>query len=266
LVEGDGPAAMALERTIVDLARKSVEAPKRLVPRDLEPLRAAAGDGAITYALVAGSFHFINRIADLLHVDPEALPAGLRRFELLRRLGVRVAARLFRGVDLANRPYGRTYEQAIAESGREIEALLGRSLGDRLDVLRTRPHGVDILRLALEERDQRGSLPRALIARVQQGVEDALPSRKEEAVGFHPRPRDPVDAFVFVGTRYAARTTLQMIDALRSQGFNDVGVLDLAIAVADANQWARTHRLLGLDPGLFYLDAVRPARVDAIET
>lgn len=243
-----------------------METPKRLVGRDLDSLRAAAGDGAVTYALVAGSFHFINRIADLLHVDSEALPKGLRRFELLRRLSVRVAARLFRGVDLANRPYGQTYEQAIAQSGPAIEAALGRPLDGRLDGLRKRPHAVDILRLALEERDQRSSLPRTLVARIQQGVEDALPGRIEDAVGFHPRPRDPVDAIVFVGTRYAARTTIEMIDAVRSQGFDDLGVLDLAIAIADANQWARTHRVLGLDPGLFYLDEVRTARVDAIET
>jgi hypothetical protein len=190
----------------------------------------------------------------------------LRRFELLRRLSVRVAAQMFRGVDLANRPYGQSYEQAIAESGSAIEALLGRPLDGRLDALRSRPHAVEILRLALEERDRRSRLPRALVARIQQGVEDALPARIEESVGFHPRPRDPVDAFVFVGTRYAARTTIEMIDAVRAQGFDDLGVLDLAIAVADANQWARTHRVLGLAPGLFYLDEVSLARVDAIET
>jgi hypothetical protein len=45
-----------------------------------------------------------------------------------------------------------------------------------------------------------------------------------------------------------------MIDALRATGFDDLAILDLAIAVADANQWARTHRLLGLDPALFYVD------------
>jgi hypothetical protein len=199
-------------------------------------------------------------------VDPEALPEGLRRFELLRRLNVRIAARLFRRVDLANRGYGHTYDRAIAESGHAIETLTGVALGNRLAPLRARPHGIDILRLALEERDRRSSLPRELIARVQRGVEAALPATTEESLGFHARPRDPVDAFVFVGTRYAARTTLAMIDALRASGFDDLGVLDLAIAVADANQWARTHRLLGLDAGLFYLDAARLARGEAIET
>jgi hypothetical protein len=30
-------------------------------------------------------------------------------------------------------------------------------------------------------------------------------------------------------------------------------LLDLAVAIADANQWARLYRLLGLPPELFYL-------------
>jgi hypothetical protein len=237
-----------------------------LTPGDLGPLRTLAGDGAITYALVAGSFHFINRVADLLHVESEVLPEGLRRFELLRRLSVRIAARIFRRVDLTNRACGGSFEQALAESGRKIELLVGSPLRTRLEPLRARPHAIEILQLALEERDRRSSLARAVITRVQQGVEDALPAGGEDVAGIHSRPRDPVDAFVFVGTRYAARTTVQMIDALRAVGFDDLGVLDLAIAVADANQWARTHRLLGLDPLLFYRDDVRSARSEAIET
>jgi len=255
-----------LERALVDLAKKSMDAPKRLAPADLAPLRAAAGDGAITYVLVAGSFHFINRVADLLHVDSEALPERLRKVELLRRVSVRIAAQMFRRVDLANRAYGRTFEQVLEESGTAIAKSAAAPLADRLAPLRARPHAVDILRLALEERDQRSSLHRALLRRVHRGVEDALPSGPEESVGFHARPLDPVDAFVFVGTRYAARTTIQMVDALRAAGFEDLGVLDLAIAIADANQWARTHRLLGLDAGLFYLDDPRPDRGEAIDT
>jgi alkylhydroperoxidase family enzyme len=42
-----------------------------------------------------------------------------------------------------------------------------------------------------------------------------------------------------------------MIQALRTQGLDDLRILDLAIAVADANQWARLRRLVGLPPGLF---------------
>jgi len=257
LVERRGPTPNLFERAVVELAGKSIDAPKLLTPRDLDSLRSAAGDGAITYAMVAGGFHFINRIADLLHVDSEALPERLRKFEILRRVSVWVAARMFRGVDLANRTYGRSYEQALAESGRVIAGSLGEPLGERLAPFRVRPYGIDILRLAIEERDERSSLPRTLIARIQQGVEAALPAQEDQAHGFHPRPLDPVDAFVFVGTRYAARTTAEMVDALRTAGFDDVGILDLAIAIADANQWARTHRLLGLDPRLFYLDKSR---------
>ena len=36
-------------------------------------------------------------------------------------------------------------------------------------------------------------------------------------------------------------------------GYDDIPILDLAIAVAEANQWARIHRLLGLGPELFYV-------------
>ena len=225
-MDGKGAPADAFERAVADLAVKSVVAPALLGPRDLEPLRACVGEGAVDYALVLGAFHFINRIADLLHVDSEALPEGARRFEPLRRIGVRMAARLLSRVDLVNRR-GLDRDRRVAE----------------------------VLRLAVEERDQRSKLARDLIARVQHGVEASLPSCREEAEGFHARPADPVDAFAFVGTRYAARTTEAMIAALKERGFDELAILDLAIAVADANQWARTHRLLGLSAGRFYLDA-----------
>ena len=78
---------------------------------------------------------------------------------------------------------------------------------------------------------------------------------------FHLRPEDPVEAFAFIGTRYAYRTTEAMIAALRERGYDDLGVLDLAIAVADANQWARLHRLLGLAPELFCLPDTTPPSV-----
>ena len=48
------------------------------------------------------------------------------------------------------------------------------------------------------------------------------------------------------GTRSANRTTAAQIAALRGAGYGDLGILDLAIAVADAHQWARLHRLAGL--------------------
>jgi hypothetical protein len=241
---------------LLDLARKSIATPKLLSPRDLEPLRAVVGDAAIDYTLVLGGFHFINRIADLLHVDPEALPEGLRRFEMFRRFGVGIAARLFSRIDLANRRYAESFDEMLAAWPRGATPGVGASPVSCLEPIRARPKAGEILRLALEERDSRSSLDRELLGRIHRGVEAALPSRRDEAEGFHPRPANPIDAFVFVGTRYAARTTERMIEALRENGFDDVGILDLAIAIADANQWARTHRLLGLQSGLFSLGEI----------
>jgi alkylhydroperoxidase family enzyme len=60
-----------------------------------------------------------------------------------------------------------------------------------------------------------------------------------------------VESFAFVGTRYAARTTAATIDALRRAGFDDLHLLDLAVAVADANQWERLRRLTGLPAAIF---------------
>lgn len=230
-------------------------APAHLTPRDLAPVRAAAGDGALDYVLVLGSFHFINRIADLLGVDPEALPEALRRFELVRRLGVRIASRLLARMDLANRTYPTSYAEALASAAPLVERSLGRPVGEALAPFAARPKLIEVLALALAERDERSTLDRATLARVQRTVEDALPRSLDDSTGFHARPADPVEAFAFVGTRYPARATPAMIEALRRAGWGDLGILDLATAVADANNWARMHRLLGLAPELLYVAA-----------
>jgi alkylhydroperoxidase family enzyme len=220
---------------------------------DVDPVRTCVGDGALEYITVIGAFHFINRIADLLHVDPEALPGTLRRFEPLRRLSVRVASFLMSRMDLRNRAYPSSYDETVTR----MAALMGPTAATRAaDLLRpaaARPQIVEVLRLALEERDVRSTLDRDTLATVHRVVEQALPHGLDEAEGFHLRPKDSVEAFAFIGTRYAYRTTRAMIDDLRALGYDDLGILDLAIAVADANQWARMHRLLGLDPGLFYV-------------
>ena len=254
LVDGSAHDATPLERSLLDLARATQIAPAGLTPTHLEPLRDLVGDDALDYVLVIGAFHFINRIADLLHVDPEALPAPLRRIEPVRRLGVRVASLLLGRMDLANRDYEPTYDAAVAAIAPVLPAGMAGAAAEALAPLRPRPKLVEILRLAVEERDQRSSLDRSTITRVQATVERALPRGIDESEGFHPRPPDPVEAFAFVGTRYARRTTAAMIEALRAAGYDDLAILDLAIAVADANQWARLSRMLGLAPALFYLD------------
>jgi hypothetical protein len=230
--------------------RKAALAPARLAPSDLDPVRAVAGDDALDYAVVVAAFHFINRVADLLHVDPEALPESLRRWEPVRRIGVRAASVLMRRMDLRVRPYTTTFAEAVARAGPALGS------AEMLAPVAVRPKVVELIALARAERE-RSTVPRDALVRIHALVEAALPARPEEAEGFHPRPADPVEAFAFVGTRYAARTTESMIAALRHAGWDDLGILDLAIAVATANQWARLHRLTGLAPDLFYVGAGR---------
>jgi hypothetical protein len=193
LIDGTARHPRPIENAIVALARKSYEAPARLGPADLDGLRALVGDGALDYALVVSAFHFINRIADLLHVDPEALPAPLRRVEPLRRVGVWVASLLMRRMDLANRPFTASYEDTVAAMAPLVEAHTGHPVGDALASLRARPKIIETLRLAVEERDHRSTLDRATLARVHDTVEAALPTCREETEGFHARPRDPVE-------------------------------------------------------------------------
>ncbi len=160
-----------------------------------------------------------------------------------------------RRMDLANRRYPLPFEDALERERPVFE----RALGGRLDPawlapLRAAPKVVELIALALRERDENGSLDRATLERVHATVSDALPATADEIRGFDRRPRDPVDAFAFVGTRYAARTSAEMIGRLREHGLDDRGILELAIAVAGANQWERMHRLLGLPRALYALD------------
>jgi hypothetical protein len=256
LIAGTAANATALERELMVLVRKAHERPRLLVRSDLDPIRALVGAGALDYALVVGSFHFVNRIADLLGVSPEVLPEPLRRFERLRRFGVRLAGAVVkRTMAFENRPYQTTYEQALADITPVFESLLGRPPGDALASVRERPKLIEAIRLMLEERQTRSSLDSKLLAQIHRVVEDALAERPEDVEGLHPRPDDPVDAFAFVGTRYASRTTPKMIEALRKAGYDDLGILDLATAVADANNWARLYRLTGLAPEIGYVRA-----------
>jgi hypothetical protein len=232
-------AATPLEAALVGLVRTAHASAARLAPAHLDPVRALVGDGALEYALVLGTFHFINRMADLLRVDAELpLMPWLRRVEPVRRRLVRLLAVPMRRMDLAVRPYARTFDQATAALPEGVDRAA-------LAPLRPRPHLVEALAAACEERAA-SSLPPETRARVDAVVESALPASADDVDGFHDRPRDPVDAFAFVGTRYARRTTAGMIEALRARGYDDLGLLDLAIAVAGANEWARLRRLLGV--------------------
>jgi hypothetical protein len=242
-----------LEHELIVLVRKAYEHPAGLEPADLNPIRKIAGDGALDYALVVVSFHFVNRIADILGIVTEFLPITLRRFEFLRRWSVQLLSVFIARMDLSNRQYRVSYDEAIDRITPIFEQSMGSPTEDEFTSIMSRPKLIEAVCLALEERDRRSSLDRGIMAKIHQTVEQALPKRAEDMEGFQPRPDDPIEDLAFVGTRYAYRTTRRMIDAIRGEGFDDLAILDLAIAIGDANQWARLYRLLGLPPDLFYL-------------
>ena len=243
-----------LERELIALIKKSFEIPARLKPSDLDQMRKIVEDDVLDYLLVIVSFHFVNRIADLLDVPLEGLPKPLRRFGFLRRLTRRVAGVLLAKMDLANREYLLTYDNALTNLRSSLTNTSEMELESALAAFKPRPKLVEVFHLLIAERDCRSSLDRKILAKIHAVVEKALPATVIDAQGLHPVPDDPIEAFAFVGTRYAYRTTKRMIDELRQIGYDDPGILDLAIAVADANLWARIYRLVGLKPELFYLN------------
>ena len=254
MLNGTAADRTPLEHELVVLITKAYEQPARLGPMDLIPIREIAGDGALDYALVVVSFHFINRIADLLGIVTEFLPVSLRRFEFFRRMAVQLLSIFMAKMDLSNRAYGISYDEAVNSMAPLFEDSMGKPPADEFESVRSRPKLIEAIRLALEERDRRSSLDRGIMAKIHRTVEQALPKTTDDMQEFHTRPDDPIENFAFVGTRYAYRTTQKMIGALREAGFDDLGLLDLAVAIADANQWARLYRLVGLPPELFYLN------------
>ena len=165
---------------------------------------------------------------------------------------MRIASAMMARMDLDARQYPYSYEQALNNVRPVFESSLQRPLQAELDPLKARPKLVEAYQLALEERWSRSSLKPETLTTIDRVVEAALPAAVEDVEGFHDRPEDPIEDFTFVGTRYAYRVTEDMIKAIRQEGYDDLGILDLAIAVAEANQWARLHRLLGLKADLFY--------------
>lgn len=227
------------ERAIEDLVRASVRRPQRLAPADLAPLTAALGAaGALEVVGMLGAFHFVNRVADLVGIESE-IPIIQRRLRWLRSFGVRMQARVLgRLLDLSNRPVEIDVGQALAE----IEQLRGQPNPTSYRAL---VHAPSVAAWARRMAQAEGSIDPALAARVRRGVHAALPASDEDVEGVHPRPSDPVDALVFVGTRYPARTTDTLMQAAReAMGGGDPGLTDLVFAISAANAWERVDRLL----------------------
>ena len=252
MINGVAANVTPLERELILLIWKTHEQPARLTPSDLDPIRGLVGDGSIDYVQILETFHYINRIVGLLNVSPEILPLPLRRFDLLRKGIVHLLSYFMAKGDLANRDYGVTYEDALSNLTPIFVRATGKEPNNELEPLRSRPKLVEVFQMHLEERDIRSSLDRDTMAKIQNTVETALMANTEQTDGFNSHLRDPVEEYAYTGTRFAYRTTVDMIDALRKEGYDDLGILDLATAVADANKWARTYRLLSLDPNLLF--------------
>lgn len=251
MLDGDAKEPDALELAFIELVGKAYRAPKKLCPGDLDDLRSLVGDSAVTYAFVVCQFHFVNRMADLLHIDADGIPESVRVLGPMRRITVQFLGAVFSKIfKMENRNYDRSFVQVVDEFlalHPNSEATIQR---EDLAPLESRPHIIEILSSSIRERDEYSSLEKGVASKIHALVEEYLPDNEEDSTGLHKRPEDPVDAFIFVGTRYAQRTTPPMIDALRKAGYDDLGVLDLAIAISDANMWVRLHRLLGLKSSL----------------
>lgn len=247
LAEGDLDATARDPGTasLVALARKTVLAPARLEPQDLAPVAAAYGQrGALEIVSYVASFHFVNRVADLVGIQSD-LPVVQPRWAWLRHAGVRLQGwAMGRFLDLANRDPAVDAEAALGEA----EATLGPLRPGYRELLKAPNVAAFLTTVA----DVVRRLPPELPARVAPLVAAALPASEEEATGFHARPPDPFDALVFVATRYPARTTDEMIAALRErEGLDDAGLTDLFYAVSMRNAFERMDRLLAgpLPPG-----------------
>lgn len=228
------------ELAIQEIVRKSVEAPARLCPDDLLPLLRTLGRiGTLEVTAMLVAFHFINRMADLVGIRSDIPLIAPNRWRSLWSLGVRLQGLALRRVfDFTNR----------APEGVDTDAILEHWKRIRKAPL---PAGYEAMRESLGVAAWLGSaiksyplLDPAMVERVNAEVHAALPSCREEARGFHPRPEDPLDALAFVGTRYPARTTDEMVEALRRKySWGDPEITDFFYAIAMANCFERLDRL-----------------------
>ena len=223
---------------LYDLAQKALLAPALLEPGDLaEAVSVYGRRAAFELTAILGSFHFINRIADLVGIQSD-LPMVQPRWAWLRRLGVRAQGWAM----------GRFLDMSHQAS--DIDAVA--CLEEAQQVLGPLPAGYEQLTEAppvaaflttVSAVSQR--IDPAIFDAVTPAVAAALPHGEDEATGFHERPSDPVEALAFVGTRYPVRTTDAMVDAVRQQtGYGDPEILDLFYAISMRNALERMNRLM----------------------
>ncbi len=234
------------------LTRRAFYHPAAMEPDDLSGLRELVGDGANEYALVLAQFHYINRIADLLGVKLP-LPKLVSRTSWLRGPAIAAMARVMGGFDLSQRSWDGSADALV-----ERLSALAPGASEALRALESTPAVLEIIDSWFVELAERSTLEPSLRAHILEIAKQALPRDENEAIGLHYLPEDPVDAFVFMGTRYAYRVGPAEIAALRGEGFDDEGLLDLAICVAQANAALRLLPLLGVEALLDGLGGSRP--------
>lgn len=228
------------ERAIAMLVNKTVMQPTLLDPGDLAAVARHYGTTAavdITGYLYA--FHFINRIADLVGIRSD-LPLIQAQWPRLRRLGVRLQSAMMRRVmDLSRCDVDVDIDAAVGG----MEAVVG-PLPPGFSSLRDAPNVAGLLGTVAQTAER---LDPGMLQAIGRSVRAYLPANQEEATGLHQRPADPLDALVFVGTRYAARTTDELVDSVRrSRGFDDRGLLNVFFAISMHNGLERMKRLLAV--------------------
>jgi len=232
------PDANDGERAIATLVRKCTLQPALLGTSDLDDVVAHYGvTAAVDVTGYIYSFHFINRIADLVGIRSD-LPLIQSHWSWLRRIGVRLQGAMMRRVmDLRHCDVEVDVDQGIAR----MEAIVG-PLPRGFSSLRAAPNVAGLLHTVADTAER---LDPGLLSAIGASVRAALPANEDEALGFHRRPSDPLEALVFVGTRYPTRTTDEMVDAVRrSRDFDDRGILNVFFAIAMHNGLERMRRLL----------------------
>lgn len=228
------------ERAADALVRKSVRAPARLQPADLDELIAVHGlGGAMEIAVTACSFHFINRMADLAGIRSD-MPLVRHKRGFGWRLAVRVQSfSMRRLIRLDNLVPPAVALEPLLQS---VSAARGFTLPPGYAQLAASPGLVHWLGTA---NDMFPYVSSHLLARVHDLVEEALPESLDDEPAFLPVPADPLEALVHVGTRHPARVTDRRVAAVRAAyGYDDGLLTDLFFAIGMMNCFARLDRLL----------------------
>lgn len=223
---------------LYDLAQKALLAPALLEPGDLaEAVTVYGRRGALELTAILGSFHFINRIADLVGIQSD-LPMVQPRWAWLRRLGVRAQGwAMGRFLDMSHQASDIDAVACLEEA----QQVLGPLPAGYAQLTEAPPVAAFLTTVsAVSQR-----IDPAIFDAVTPAVAAALPHGEDEATGFHESPSDPIEALAFVGTRYPVRTTDAMVDAMRRKtGYGDPEILDLFYSISMRNALERMNRLM----------------------